>query len=817
MTTARWRRLEELLLQGLTLPDSERDAFLRDACRGDETMIADVRSLLREEDAARHFMETPAFAGVEDGLDRGLVDAELGPYRVLRRVATGGMGVVFEAVDRTIGRRVALKLVRDPAFAGPRAVRRFEREIHVLGRLSHPGIATIHGVGATADGLPYFAMEYVDGERIDRYVERAALGVRDVLSLMRDVCEAVDHAHRQGVVHLDLKPSNVLVCRDDGSQDEASSPPSTRRPRIKVLDFGIARVVGDGATHDATRTVIGTPAFMSPEHARGSRHVDRRSDVYSLGVLLFDLLVGRLPYDLDDASHEEALRIIATEAPLRPSGVRRELSGDPEAILQKALHKELELRYADAGELGDDIDRYLDARPILARPPGVVYQLTRWTSRHRLPALVAAGWIVAAIGGLVWATHVQARSREADRLAEQKLLIARQVHRYLDDLLSAPAGKDGDWSPPSSELIDRAAERLEAAALDPLVGSAIHSSVARAYDRLGRYERSEHHLRRSLDLLVESPVVPTEREQAIARQELAGALRHLGRLDEAEELYLAALGFERVGDSERAVIHSDYAGLLRLRDRDDDAEVHYQRAYDLLAQCGDDEHLLRVGVTNNLATLHLHRGEYGPAATMFREVGAALTEALGPEHPDVAIAWNNLGGTLRAAGDHTGAEVELRKAIAIRRAYYTDGHPHLASSLYSLARVNRALDRLDEAARLALEAIDMEQRFLPGHHKTAQRRIWLAAVELERDDPTAAIAQLVAAKEGCPAAGAKKTLVDIEEGLTRAYATLGDHRAAYDAASRWCELLAESGDAEALGEARRFREECDQRIPEFSP
>jgi serine/threonine protein kinase len=377
-----YQAIKRLYLEARELGREERRSFLDERCAGQAELRAEVEGLLDQD--LGDFLAQPAKKEPGPGHDLNPVShpERIGAYRIQRPLGFGGMGVVYLAEQDSPRRAVALKLLRLDS-ASPRQLERFEREAELLGRLSHPGIARVYEAGwaETETGRrPFFAMEYVEGEPLHEHVTAHRLDLAGKLRIVSQVAEAAHYAHERGVVHRDLKPSNVVI-------DERGEP--------KVLDFGVARPLGDSSHATQTGQLVGTLAYMSPEQASGHGQVGPASDVYSLGVILYELLTGRLPIPTENLPLHEAVRRVREEEPIAAGSVRKELRGDLETVLGKALAKEPERRYASAAEFAEDLRLYLDHRPIRARKPTSLYVTWKLVRRHRLLAATVLALFVA--------------------------------------------------------------------------------------------------------------------------------------------------------------------------------------------------------------------------------------------------------------------------------------------------------------------------------------------------------------------------------------------------------------------------------------
>jgi serine/threonine protein kinase/WD40 repeat protein len=447
------RRAEQLFQEAVELPREARENFLERHCGEDRPLHDLARRLLDAHESMGDFLEgTPIGDLSMESIEEESLPTRIGKYEVVRVIGSGGMGIVYEATQDNPHRRVALKVLH-PALASPHWLRRFEREAEVLGYLHHPGIATVHEAGVaevTVPGRPparqpFLAMEYIEGLSLTRFARKEKLDTRDRLELAARICDAVQHAHERGVIHRDLKPGNILV--------ESDGQP-------KVLDFGIARATGaDWQTltvAQASRHFMGTVPYASPEQVGGEhKDVDVRSDVYALGVMLYELLSGRLPIETQARSLPEAIRAIREDEPSRLSSLDTAFRGDVDAIVGKALRKEKERRYASAGEMAADIRRYLRSEPILARSPSTFYHLRRFARRNRALVGGVAATIVALALGLLVATNFARREARQRRIAEASSEQTRRalVEARLEEAVALLALRDSDGAALSLDAV----------------------------------------------------------------------------------------------------------------------------------------------------------------------------------------------------------------------------------------------------------------------------------------------------------------------------------------------------------------------------
>ena len=516
VTDSLWRRLADLVPEALDCSGDARDAYLRDACRTpdgapDPALLAEARALIRASetaDATGALLSPVAGSAGAVARDARIAPLRLperiGPWRIGGLLGEGGMGVVYRAHrdDGAFRREVAIKRLR-PGL-GPRLAERLRAESRILARLDHPGIARLHDSGVDEHGAPYLVMECVAGETVTAYADREALGVRARVRLGLAVAEAVAYAHRHLVVHRDVKPSNVLV---EGARPDAGDDAG---PRVKLLDFGLAKLLAPDADPLLSVPGVMTPAYAAPEQIRGGA-VTSATDVYALGMLLFELLAGRRPYELAGASPAEAERIVCEAAPPPPSAVApteraREIRGDLDGVVLRALLKDPARRYASAEGLADDLRRVLDGRPVEARPATLGYLASRFVRRHRLAVAAAAGVVLAA-AALV-AAHTVSLQRERDRALAAEARAADQAERaeavagFLEGILRAPNPAwyvDAETKGPDTPIravLDEAAARVERDFADrPDLRADLRHVLGDTYLGLGMDEEARaHHL-----------------------------------------------------------------------------------------------------------------------------------------------------------------------------------------------------------------------------------------------------------------------------------------------------------------------------------
>ncbi|MEM7355717.1 MAG: serine/threonine-protein kinase, partial [Acidobacteriota bacterium] len=724
MPSPRWRQIDDLFQAAVTLAGEARDRLLDHECSDDAELRQQVEELLAAHDRAATFLERPAGAGLTvgesdvggsdvGGSHAGGSDAEvcwvgrrLGPYEILSELGRGGMSIVYLAqrVDHELESQVAIKRLAPPQ-ATVSLARRFRVERQILARLDHPGIARILDAGTTEEGTPYFVMERIEGEPIDIYCDRRRLGLSKRLELFRRVCVAVAYAHRNLVVHRDLKPKNILV---------------TAAGEPKLLDFGIAKLLApenfpQRVEETSTRLRPMTPRYASPEQAAGEP-INTASDVYSLAVLLYELLTGRSPYTLQGRTASEIEAILQHEVPpppsealasadeggaaaaavrgARPEALRRALAGDLDRVVLCALHKEAEERYGSVERFSDDLGRYIAGRPIRARPDSRFYRLRKFVRRH-LVSVATAGVVAVVLLVFATVTVLQARRIERERDgARRQQLRAEEVTTFLLDVFGEvdPSRSRGERVT-AREVLDRGARRVEQQlAGEPELQATLMHTLGDVYGSLGLYEPA----RRLLDQATENRRRllggdhPAVAESLHARGEV---LLEQGNMAAAEAVATEALEIHRKRQPEGAAEAAASGGiprsldlLGRIRrvagDRQEAIALHTQ-ALELRRQSGsavDGEHIRGLSF---LAAAHRAAGDLASSAAVYRQALDLQRELQAGDHPVLAEILHNLAVVLRRQGDLDEAEATCRSALAINRRLYGERHSSLARNLNS--------------------------------------------------------------------------------------------------------------------------------------
>ena len=721
MTPERWRTLKAVFAELIELPAAGRAERLAQLTVGDADLRDEVLALLAAGDAAGD-----RFEGLPEGTfaaaDEVTTGARIGPYRILREVGRGGMGTVYEAIrdDDAFEKRVALKMVA-PGHDSDAIVRRFRYERQILARLEHRNIAGLLDGGVTADGRPYFVMEYVDGLRIDRYCAARRLPIADRLRLFGQVCGAVHYAHQNLVVHRDLKPGNILVT-GDGS--------------VKLLDFGIAKLVDPGADDDdLTRTgaVPMTTAYASPEQLAGGP-VTTQSDVYALGVLLYELVSGRLPFPTAGPGGLEQRRRVLESDPTPPSRVvtdeavssdaepstrrlQRTLAGELDNIVLMALRKEPERRYHSVEAMAEDVLRFLAGLPIHATPDSWRYRAGKLVRRHRIAAAALLVALLAVVGGLAASLWQAANARRAQAVAERQERRATAVADFFRQVFQEANPLEAGSRVTVLEAMDRAAGTIDSAFADDLpTRAALTGTIGSTLHDMGLYQRAEPFLRKAIDLQAALDGGRTTYEGATAVYDLAMAEAALGRLAVAESLFRVSMAryeaLPGLDPTELADGWGQVASVVASQGRLDEALALQRRALDVLrrqAKRGDRGLAVAIG---NYAVALTEMGRLADAEPLHREAIALLEEA-NPDDPGAATFRQALAMNLLYAGRGAEAASVAREGWTRLRRLMGPNNPQTLTGLRGLLNVLVDEGRCDEAAPLADGMIALSRDTLP--------------------------------------------------------------------------------------------------------
>jgi eukaryotic-like serine/threonine-protein kinase len=686
------------------------------------------------------------------GSPGGAAAEQIGPYRLLQLLGEGGMGEVWLAEQKTpIRRIVALKLIK-AGMDTKAVVARFESERQALALMDHPCIARVFDAGSTVQGRPYFVMEYVPGLPLSNYCDRHRLTIRERLEVFTQVCEGVQHAHQKAIIHRDLKPTNILVIE----QDNKAVP--------KIIDFGLAKATAEPLTDHTKFTelgmMLGTPAYMSPEQAdQDGQNVDTRTDVYSLGVILYQLLVGALPFEpkaLQAASLEAVLRVIREEEPPKPStkirsmgeasntsarnrrteprSFARQLQGELDWITMKALEKDRARRYGTASELAADISRYLHNEPVLAGPATAGYRLRKYAARHRIALGTAAGLLVLLAGFAVTQAVELRRITEERNQATRERDRATRVTDFMTSMfkVSDPSEARGN-SVTAREILDKASANIDTGlAKDPELQAQMMHVMGDVYDNLGLYSRATSLEQQAVE--IRKRVLGSENPDTLkSENNLAVLLAREGRYPQAEQLARETLDVSRrvlgpdnpltLGSMSNLAILLDHEGHL------EEAEQLDRQTLDVSRRVLGPEHPNTLKSMSTLANVVWHEGKYADAEKLDRETLDIRRRVLGPDHPDTLNTMNNLANVLDDEGHFADAEKLYRETLDIQRRVLGPEHPVTLGSMSNLANALDNQGQYAEAEKLCRESLDIRRRVLgPEHPNTLESMTNLADV-----------------------------------------------------------------------------------------
>ncbi len=713
-------KVRALYQAALERDPEERRAYLDEACANDPELKEKVASLLSAGAEASRLFEQPAWRSFVEseksdsagnsGLEAepGLPFERLGEFRLIRRLGKGGMGVVYLAVQERLGRQVALKVLRTDQAASFEAEKRFWREIEAVSKLRHPNIVTLFGSGEEK-GVRYFAMELVPGQDLNEVLaEAASRGERIApsrsLAWIREIARALAAAHQAGIIHRDVKPTNIRIDPED---------------RVKLMDFGVARNM-KLSKMTLTGEFRGTPHYAAPEQVDAkARTIDARTDVYALGVTLYEAVTGRVPFEGE--TYEQVFRQILERDPAPPRRLNRAISRDLETVILTALEKDPGRRYPTMADFADDIDRLLQGEMIHARPIGAAGRL--WKRVRRNPALSAALTVtLLAVGALILSIPwyiIQIRGERDEAETEAKK--ANMVNEFLETMFSSPdPGEDGR-EVKVVDVLGKAAAEIDTAFPDePEIQAFLLRTIGSTYYRLGLYDEAGRRHKAALEIRARE--LGEEHPDTLqSMNDLGMVLRKQSLYSDAEGLYRRALGIQRsvLGEEhpDTLTTMNNIANALRTQGRISEAEPIYRKVLEIRRRALGREDPDTLTSLSNLALVQIRKGLFSEAEVFLREVLEARRRLLGEEHPDTITSIANLGLVLYKQDRLPEAEQLLRETLEIQHRVLGDEHSDMLLVMYNLAELLKTKGELAEAEELFRKALDIQRRILGDEHR----------------------------------------------------------------------------------------------------
>jgi serine/threonine protein kinase/tetratricopeptide (TPR) repeat protein len=744
MTPEKWLEVKQIFNAALDLPPAERLVFIEQRCAADAALREEIEALLVSSEEAESFIEAPAFTRVANLVTEeklpSYIGRQIGAYRIEREIGKGGMGAVYLAsrADLEFDKKVAIKLIKR-GFDTDEIIERFRHERQILAALEHPHITRLIDGGSTDDGLPFLVMDYVEGLPLTKYCAVHRVSLAERLDIFLKICSAVNYAHQNLIIHRDLKPSNILVSED-------GTP--------KLLDFGIAKLTAPNSSAtlgDAAQTTfrVMTPEYASPEQVSG-RAVTTASDIYSLGVVLYELLTGQRPFRIRTSSAEEISRIITDTAPTRPSESLRkgegekgkkgdesrsfdrkippssspplpfspsQLKGDLDNIILMAMRKEPERRYSSVEQFAEDIRRYLHGLPVIAREDSFGYRAEKFVKRNKAGVAAGLGIALSLVGGLI-ATSRQAKiaRRQRDR-ALRETEKAERINQFLQKMLASADPREQGKDVKVIEVLGEAGKAIENDFADqPEITADLHTTIGRTYLNLGLLDAAADHLQKALDIRrLHFP--RRTAEVAVSRNNFGKLLQMQGDLKTAESFYTEALEtFRRLRrPDEIAEVLGNLGYVLALQGRNREAISAHTEELAIRRALFGENHPKVAGTMGSLANVFGVLGERQKNESLHRQALTILRDFYDEGHPDVIMAMSRLASVI-IFRDKDEAEKLLKKVLFLRRKYLGENHPDVGWSLYDLAFLNAERGDYSESEKLAREVLGMRGKGLTDEH-----------------------------------------------------------------------------------------------------
>jgi serine/threonine-protein kinase len=729
MDSSRWQEVQALFHEAADLPEVEQRAFLETRCNGDSALVNEVLSLLREDSRGDSMLDRDVAHAAHQVFGDPSSDAppfqEFGPYRIIKVLGEGGMGVVYLARRADLGNRVAIKILRD-AWLSPARRTRFAIEQRTLAQLNHPSIARLYDADTSPDGTPFFVMEYVEGVPLTEYCRRHNCPISDRLRLYKEICEAVLYAHQHAVLHRDLKPTNILV-KDDGT--------------VRLLDFGIAKQLtgfGDSGDELIEQTITGlrlmTPAYAAPEQIRGEQ-VGIQADVYSLGVILYHLLAGRLPFDLSNRNAAQAEKILTEHIAEKPSTVAQQgmalasagqkenaafaskmAWADLDVLCLTAMHKDVHQRYQSVEALIRDVDHHLKGEPLEARADTLRYTASKFVRRNWRGLSATAAVLAMIVGLTIFYTVRLTRARNA------ALAQAERTQRIQHFVMNLFQGGDPSAGPPDDlrvvTLVDRGVQEARSLDTEPAVQADLFETLGGIYQKLGKYDQADSLLQSALH--TRQSIFGADSVEAAKGLLALGSLRDdQAQYEESERLIRQSLDIDkrRLPPNDPAIAKAMLALGTVLADRGaydqsiamlEEAVRRYSAPGSAPADAADSLH--------QLANAHFYVGHYEIAAVLNQRVLQMYKQIYGDRHPRVADIYINLGAIRHDLGHYPEAEQYDRQAVDIVQSWYGKDSPETATDLTILARALVFESRFDEASDLLQQSLAIKERAFGKNH-----------------------------------------------------------------------------------------------------